>query len=813
MDSNASYGAPIDTFSPSFSTDNYSPVNFSISRANTSPEVGSQHFVSEHSPSTSEAVTSSRSATSPTNGNALASGVNPRSCTTCRKRKVRCDKKHPCSNCHKAGIECIFPRPGRAPRRSKKPPDSELLARLRRLEGVVQSLGKGADGEDLVPELEERIENQQKPKNDESEESQHALGRPPGCKRRDMVSDGSTELDKDLGRLFVGDGKSRYVSNSFWANLTNEVAEMHNIIDNSSEEEEDYPTPDSNPSSSHSRQNHTTFIFGYSSTMITLRILHPPKDQISIYWDLYKENVDPLIRLLHRPTVEQLVLKASQNLDALDKGTEALMFAIYLVTVTSLNAEQCQSLLQQDKEISIQRYRFGAEQALARAGFLETNELMVLQAFTLFLVSARRYDDGRFVWTMTGIATRIANAMGLHRDGAQFRLDPFETEMRRRLWWQVCTLDIRASEDQSSDPTITEQSFDTKLPSNINDEDIWPGMSEPPVEHEGCTEMTFDLIRYEVGNTARFLNYTPPGVVSSNKQARANTTIEEKERLIEKLGQYLEARYLRYCDMAVPLQWIAANVARLILAKMWLIVHHPFKRTDGGAGLSQETKDRLFRTSVDVIRYSNYLESQKSTMKWGWLFRTYIQWHAVAFVLSELCTRTLGPEIDSTWELIDTVFKEWSDTISKQNKSMLWKPIRRLMIKARLARSKALEKATLYPSDGSLGKVETPPGPRMPLPESLDGSSAFLPIPPRMDEKPQFDAYGTPSTDTFQGDSVMDALSLDTDASQQWVLDDPTLLQDTDENMTWEGWDNLVKDFSMETMQDQPLPLSMGSWW
>ena len=67
--------------------------------------------------------------------------LNPRSCTTCRRRKVRCNKRNPCSNCTKAGIECIFPAPGRAPRKAKKPADTELLARLRRLEGVVQTLG------------------------------------------------------------------------------------------------------------------------------------------------------------------------------------------------------------------------------------------------------------------------------------------------------------------------------------------------------------------------------------------------------------------------------------------------------------------------------------------------------------------------------------------------------------------------------------------------------------------------------------------------------------------------------------------------
>ena len=223
MDSNSSFGAPVDTFSTTFSTDQYPPIAFTTSRSNTSPEITSQLVASEPSPATSDRVPSSKSATSPTNSNTPASGINPRSCTTCRKRKVRCDKRHPCSNCHKAGIECIFPRPGRAPRRSKKPPDSELLARLRRLEGVVQSLGKGADGEDLVPELEDPHQNQRSPELNKSEQPDDGLPHPPGCSRREKASDGSTELEKDMGRLLVGAGKSRYVSNSFWANLTTEV--------------------------------------------------------------------------------------------------------------------------------------------------------------------------------------------------------------------------------------------------------------------------------------------------------------------------------------------------------------------------------------------------------------------------------------------------------------------------------------------------------------------------------------------------------------------------------------------------------------
>ena len=88
-------------------------------------------------------------------------------------------------------------------------------------------------------------------------------------------------------------------------------------------------------------------------------------------------------------------------------------------------------------------------------------------------------------------------------------------------------------------------------------------MTEAPVEREGCTEMTFDLLRYEITNTLRWLQFKPAGLTCPGRNMD-NATIEEKERMIEKLTMYLEEKYLRHCDMTIPLQWVAANVARLV---------------------------------------------------------------------------------------------------------------------------------------------------------------------------------------------------------------------------------------------------------
>ena len=179
--------------------------------------------LSDHGGPTAPNGARSKNGQSPMNG-AGGGPINPRSCVTCRKRKVRCDKRHPCINCNKASIECVFPGPGRAPRRSRKPPETELLARLRKLEGMVKDMGKEVKEED------------------EEASAEHRRGKPivvrgtlaekdPGCNTSQFFNHlnqnddekGTAKLVKDFGRLVVEEGRSRYVSNKFWTSLSEEV--------------------------------------------------------------------------------------------------------------------------------------------------------------------------------------------------------------------------------------------------------------------------------------------------------------------------------------------------------------------------------------------------------------------------------------------------------------------------------------------------------------------------------------------------------------------------------------------------------------
>ena len=168
---------------------------------------------------------------------------------------------------------------------------------------------------------------------------------------------------------------------------------------------------------------------------------------------------------------------------------------------------------------------------------------------------------------------------------------------------------------------------------------------------------------------------------------------------------------LLICDR---IYWVSATVGRLVLAKMWLMTHHPLQYTnsDGSATFSQDIRDRLFVTSVEVIEFACLLENNENTAKWGWLFRTYMQWHAVAFVLSELCARPPGLDYERAWKAVESVYDERVSGSLKSQKGMLWRPMRQLMAKAQTIRAKYRKEGrsiTDLASDRSAGNKSNMP--------------------------------------------------------------------------------------------------------
>ena len=134
------------------------------------------------------------------------------------------------------------------------------------------------------------------------------------------------------------------------------------------------------------RQDTGDLLFGPSPGE-SLEQLHPTPVQIFQLWQTFLDNVNALIRIFHAPTVQQQLLDATTNLDQVPRNIEALMFGIYSMATASISDSDCQKIFNENRESVHLRFQAGARLALQNAGYLRSTDLVVLQAFALYLVS------------------------------------------------------------------------------------------------------------------------------------------------------------------------------------------------------------------------------------------------------------------------------------------------------------------------------------------------------------------------------------------------------------------------------------------
>lgn len=435
-------------------------------------------------------------------------------------------------------------------------------------------------------------------------------------------------------------------------------------------------------------------MLGYRSSDVDLSTLHPPQAQVPFLWQIYVENIDPLVKILHVPTMSKNISNLRNNMKDIPPAMEALLFSIYYAAVTSMEPAEVLSSLGVEKSILINQFRFACEQSLAKADFLTSTDIVVVQAFALFLVLVRRHDETRFAWTLTAVLVRIAQSMGLHREGTSFTgLKPFEIEMRRRLWWALCVIDLRGAEDQGTELSIAEGSFDTRIPLNINDVDINPESTDFPEERQGPTDTSFCLVRFEMCEYARKVFIAHSGIESSVQDNLG--TIAEREAMLESLHQRIESKYFRESldKDKHPLHWTAMTIHRLIMAKIRLMMYQPLlSNSVPEQVLSQEMQDRVFLAAVDLVEYTKVLNSDAKCRQWRWLFQTYTQWHAVAFVLVQVIRKPWSASIERGWQALSATFIDPGPTENTMVAlhAAVWMPMRKLMIKARRHREKEL---------------------------------------------------------------------------------------------------------------------------
>jgi hypothetical protein len=444
------------------------------------------------------------------------------------------------------------------------------------------------------------------------------------------------------------------------------------------------------------------------------RVHVPNPSHLPMYWEIFCRNVDPLVKLIHKPSIEILLAQVKKSsIASCSPASYALIVAICFAAVNSLLDQAVEEMFGEDQKSLSRSLGQAVEQALFKAKLSQTHDIVALQAFTI-LITCTPPDPSRATWTMIGLALRIATSMGLHRDGSEFGLSPFESEMRRRLWWHLMLIDIRTSEDFASNPYPYTNNR-VRVPANLADEDMDPNSKVEYTPKLGLTEMSPSLLRFEgcqfilscmaVGQQGQHQCHRCDGNTDTGESAPCRSKSIPVEA-IEKFEQEMYHKFINFADadLSLPRNRLISNMARLALLKMKVLlgVFHLRK----GKIQVDTTKygDEMFDNSVLLLEAQSDLQSGKDFTNWFWMLKNYNQWHSMAIILTQILSEinkmdnpseaTLPSNLRRAWSVADLTFQQ-SGAVGIHEK--MWGPLGSL-------RKKVADKLRGMPAEG-----ETPP--------------------------------------------------------------------------------------------------------
>lgn len=297
--------------------------------------------------------------------------------------------------------------------------------------------------------------------------------------------------------------------------------------------------------------------------------------------------------------------------------------------------------------------------------------------------------------------------------------------MRRRLWWELRMLDFRASEDCGT--AICTIESNTQLPLNISDSDLDMSADHPPKEHDGVSEMSYSLLRYEI--------LSAMSLVMNSRQARCDPLsdpIQTREQAITEVCIHIQRKYIQHLDSnnSSSIFRLFAEAGRLALAKIRLQAHYVFLQRiapwpcDLVYPQAGPLLEELFQSSIMIMENYTRLALDRGLEPWRWHIRQYMQWHALSFVMSQLRLRTdmlikeranlslsmaLLPEpLQRAWHVIELVFSQqcdhghcsYGDNSNQMRNSGPWRLLQRVRQRIRIKLDPAATADGLHlPSD------------------------------------------------------------------------------------------------------------------
>jgi hypothetical protein len=385
--------------------------------------------------------------------------------------------------------------------------------------------------------------------------------------------------------------------------------------------------------------------------------LWPTRDKALFLWQVYLKRVNPLTKIIHVPTLQAYV---GRSYEAVPGNIRALLFSIFLMATVTMTRDECQEVLRTPKEVEVEAFSKAVRMTLQRLNFIVTDNLAVLQALVIYFISLQGRSHRHTAWISNGLVIRIAQKMGLHRDGQKLGLTPFETEMRRRVWWQIIMLDAKYALLTGLNESVLPRGWDTEEPKNLNDSDIHPDAVEYFQDNPGPTEMVFCLM---TASFAKIMANTPnfeAMIVSIENGHTPNETPEERAQHLEQMKQIcltLVGVLNRFCDPETggEIHRLADYTRRHIIQKLKDFSKTAMEQPEYGVEIHNAV-DNTFKLALCGLEHGEQLGATFRATGFDWWALLHFRLENLLFVASQLCKRTSGTLVDRAWKQVGDTF-------------------------------------------------------------------------------------------------------------------------------------------------------------
>ncbi|KAK7437342.1 C6 zinc finger protein [Colletotrichum acutatum] len=524
-----------------------------------------------------------------------------------------------------------------APVRKRRRPNAELQARLARCEELLARYAAASD---------------------ESLEDNGTVAQPQSSS---IPQYENHEVNwKPAGKLVTEGGTVRFMDNFLWATVYEELRGMRNLVEREEDIAEAEPS-DWDPGASMPDYSEYLLVGGNLPSE-NPHDLYPNAGQIFGLWQIFLERVNSLTKIIHPPTLQQSVAEAAAGPGSLPHNIDALLFAVYSMSIVSMTDDECLAMLGSTCKAAFWRFSSGVRASLLQAQFLKSHDLTTLQALVLHIMSIQGRCNIHGAWILNGICVRIAQKMGLHRDGELLGLSSFETEMRRRIWWQIFMLDSKFSMISGLSQSLLPRPSDCKLPKNLNDADLHAGATERYQDREGPTDMVIPLLVYQVGfciqqqqDIESLMLYNELSTLSSGRRSKVQSA--QISAFIKNLESRLNTVIDKNSDpTAGPVHEFAGLLKSLILQKVQETSRPPQEQPEWGSEI-MTPKDNLFKWSVMTTEQNINAYRSNRHPEFHWFLKLLFQYDVVIFMIGQLSQRMTGAIVERAWQLLPSIYE------------------------------------------------------------------------------------------------------------------------------------------------------------